>query len=211
MTARPKVVVLDYGSGNLRSAQRALARVGADVTVSADPGHANDADGLVIPGVGSFAGCMRGLRNLSAQQLVDRRLAGGRPILGVCIGMQVMFTDSEESPGVMGLDQWPGTVRRLSAQVLPHTGWTSVRSDIDSRLFHGLTGERFYFVHSFAATSWDMREDPRRPKATLAWAQHGEPFIAAIEQGPLSATQFHPEKSGDVGLGLLRNWVNTLR
>ncbi len=210
MSSRPTVVILDYGSGNLRSAQRALTRIGADVTVSSDVQAATDAQGLVIPGVGAFGSCMRGLQAVRAQQIVDRRLAGGRAVLGVCVGMQVLFAQGQEGSLVAGLDQWPGTVRRLQAKVLPHMGWNQVRTDPQSDLFRGLAGERFYFVHSYAVTQWQMEVQPPRPPVRLAWSWHGEEFLAAVENGPLTATQFHPEKSGDAGLGLLRNWLDTL-
>ena len=208
MSARPTVVILDYGSGNLRSAQRALARVGADVVVSADRDRALDADGLVIPGVGAFGACIQGLQHVGAAQIVDLRLAGQRAVLGVCVGMQVMFTQSQESPGSTGLGLWPGQVSRLGAQVLPHMGWNTVRCAEGSGLFRGLEHERFYFVHSYAVLEWIP--PAAGAFADISWSHYGEAFVAAVEQGPLAATQFHPEKSGDAGLALLRNWVRSL-
>ncbi len=207
-----RVVVLDYGSGNLRSAQRALHRAGAQVTVSADVAAALNADGLVVPGVGAFAACMAGLRSVRGDRIIDRRLAGGRPVLGICVGMQVLFSRGVEH-GVQteGCDEWPGTVEQLKADVLPHMGWNVVAPPAGSALFAGLDpGARFYFVHSYAARRWEMvTSEPLRPPL-VTWAEHGEPFVAAVENGPLWATQFHPEKSGDAGAQLLRNWIATL-
>lgn len=209
---RPDVVVLDYGSGNVRSAVRALEHVGARVELSSDPEVAEAAQGLVIPGVGAFAACMEGLRAVAGPRVIGRRLAGGRPILGICVGMQVMFDRGvEHGVDTAGCGQWPGIVDRLSAPVLPHMGWNTVDVPDDSELFAGVVGERFYFVHSYAARSWDLRSDSG-PIATeeVAWATHGEPFVAAVDNGALAATQFHPEKSGEAGLRLLRNWLDRL-
>ncbi|HEX5427072.1 MAG TPA: imidazole glycerol phosphate synthase subunit HisH [Pedococcus sp.] len=209
------VVVFDYGSGNVRSAVRALEHVGADVELTADGSAALAADGLFVPGVGNFHACMRGLRDADGPRLIETRLAGGRPVLGVCVGMQVLFDGSQEpSPSPQeGLGEWPGTVDRLRAPVVPHMGWTSVEAPADSVLFDGLAGERFYFVHSYAVQAWTMAP-PTGPFARVAprvtWADHGGRFVAAVENGPLSATQFHPEKSGDAGLSLLENWVRSL-
>ena len=210
MTAR--VVVLDYGSGNLRSAARALAAVGAEVQVTADFDEGLRADGLMVPGVGAFAACMAGLRAVRGPQLVEHRLAGGRPVLGVCVGMQILFDRGVEH-GVRtdGLGEWPGVVEELPAPVLPHMGWNTVRVPDGSRLFAGVEQERFYFVHSYAVQRWEwvVQEPFHAPLVT--WAEHGAAFVAAVENGPLSATQFHPEKSGDAGLHLLRTWVEGLR
>lgn len=208
---RPRVVVLDYGSGNLRSAARALEHVGADVTVTADPDAAMAADGLVVPGVGAFAACMAGFRAVQGPQVVERRLAGGRPVLAICVGMQIMFTRGvEHGVETAGLDQWPGVVAELPAPVLPHMGWNTVRPAPGSVLFAGVQDERFYFVHSYAVQewAWTAQEPFQAPRVT--WAEHGAPFVAAVENGPLSATQFHPEKSGGAGLHLLGNWLGTL-
>jgi glutamine amidotransferase len=209
------VVVFDYGSGNVRSAVRALEHVGADVELTADGSAALAADGLFVPGVGNFHACMRGLRDADGPRVIETRLAGGRPVLGVCVGMQVLFDASQEpSPSPQeGLGEWPGTVDRLRAPVVPHMGWTPVEAPADSVLFDGLAGERFYFVHSYAVQAWTMAP-PTGPFARVAprvtWADHGGRFVAAVENGPLSATQFHPEKSGDAGLSLLENWVRSL-
>jgi glutamine amidotransferase len=208
----PSIVVLDHGSGNLRSAQRALERLGADVTVTGDPALAEAADGLVLPGVGAYASCMAALRAAKAPRVVDRRLAGGRPVLGICVGMQVLFEAGDEH-GVRteGFNQWPGVVERLVAPVLPHMGWNTVRPGAGSRLFAGVEDARFYFVHSYAARRFELTvEEPFHPPV-VTWAEHGEPFVAAVEHGPLAATQFHPEKSGDAGATLLENWLETLR
>ncbi len=208
-----RIAVLDYGSGNLRSAQRALARAGADAEVTADQRAALDADGLVVPGVGAFAACMTGLRSVGGEQIIANRLAAGRPVLGICVGMQVLFESGvEHGQRTAGCGCWPGVVERLTAPVLPHMGWNSVRPPAESRLLAGLGGEAmFYFVHSYGV----LQPPPARAGATAAplvtWATHGEPFVAAVEDGPLAATQFHPEKSGDAGAMLLANWLETLR
>ena len=210
---RPSVAVLDYGSGNLRSAERALERAGADVAVTADTSAALAADGLVVPGVGAFAACMAGLLAVRGEQVIDRRLAGGRPVLGICVGMQILFAEGiEHGVHTQGCGQWPGRVERLTAPVLPHMGWNSVLAPPESVLFAGIgAGERFYFVHSYAATALPLPDAPYLTAPLGPWATHGEPFVAAVENGPLMATQFHPEKSGDTGAALLTNWLETLR
>ena len=208
----PRIVVLDYGSGNLRSAERALRRVGADVVVTADADAALDADGLVVPGVGAFAACMAGLAAVDGPRIIGRRLAGGRPVLGICVGMQVLFDLGVEwGDATVGCGQWPGTVERLKADVLPHMGWNTVRAPAGTTLFAGMPADtRFYFVHSFAVRRWELEESDVLRPAMVTWANHGEDFVAAVENGALAATQFHPEKSGDAGAILLRNWVETL-
>jgi len=210
----PRVVVLDYGFGNVRSAVRALERVGAQVELTADKPTALAADGLVVPGVGAFAAVMAGLRGVGGDQVVDRRLAGGRPVLGICVGMQIMFGEGvEHGQRTDGLGEWPGVVDRLEADVVPHMGWATVEAADGSALFEGLHDERFYFVHSYAARSFPLLADldERHAPPLVTWSQHGDRFVAAVENGPLSATQFHPEKSGDAGAQLLRNWLGTLR
>jgi imidazole glycerol-phosphate synthase subunit HisH len=212
MSRRPRVAVLDYGSGNLRSAQRALARAGAQAEVTADQAAAHDADGLVVPGVGAFAACLAGLHAIGGEQIIAKRLAGSRPVLGICVGMQVLFEAGvEHGQRTPGCGAWPGVVERLSAPILPHMGWNTVRSPAESALLAGLgAGQMFYFVHSYAVRQPPPGTDqPGGPLVT--WATHGEPFVAAIEDGPLTATQFHPEKSGDAGATLLANWLVTLR
>ena len=210
--SRKKVVVLDYGSGNLRSAQRALERVGADVEVTSDRATAVAADGLMVPGVGAFEACMNGLRAIGGDSIIAERLAAGRPVLGVCVGMQILFARGVEF-GVQstGCGQWPGAVTRLDAPVVPHMGWNVVDAAPGSRLFKGIDADtRFYFVHSYAALCSKDQTWEGDPGALLTWATHNVRFLAAVEDGPLSATQFHPEKSGDAGAALLANWVEGL-
>ena len=210
---RPRVVVLDYGSGNLRSAQRALQRVGADAEVTSDGRAALDADGLVVPGVGAFAACMAGLRAVHGAMIIGRRLAGSRPVLGICVGMQVLFAEGvEHGQRTAGCAEWPGVVDRLAAPVLPHMGWNTVQPPAGSRLMAGIGPQtRFYFVHSYAARSLPLSDTERMAQPLITWATHGEPFVAAVENGPLCATQFHPEKSGDAGAVVLSNWLELLR
>jgi glutamine amidotransferase len=209
-----KVVILDYGSGNLRSAERALARVGADVTVTADADAALAADGLVVPGVGAYAACMDGLRAVDGPRIIGRRLAGGRPVLGICVGMQILFDRGvEHGHDAEGCGEWPGVVEQLKAPVLPHMGWNTVEPPAGSVLFDGLAEQRFYFVHSYGVRDFPLGTDggPARLKPPLVtWAEHGDRFVAGVENGALSATQFHPEKSGDAGARLLTNWLGTL-
>lgn len=215
MSEGPSVVVLDYGFGNVRSAVRALERVGARVELTADRARASEADGLVVPGVGAFAAVMAGLKAVRGDQIVERRLAGGRPVLGICVGMQVMFDEGDEHGTLTeGLGEWPGIVDRLEAPVVPHMGWDTVEVPEGSVLFDGITDERFYFVHSYAARRFSLGVDepvgPAFRAPLVTWSDHGGPFVAAVENGPLSATQFHPEKSGDAGARLLENWVRSL-
>ncbi len=203
-----RVAVLDYGSGNLRSALRALQRAGADTVVTADAGQALNSDGLVVPGVGAFAACMAGLNGVGGGEIIAGRLAAGRPVLGICVGMQMLFAlGREHGETTAGCAAWPGVVERLAAPVLPHMGWNTVRRPDGSRLLAGIDGdERFYFVHSYAVTAW-----PASSSALVTWASHGQRFVAAVEDGPLCATQFHPEKSGDAGAALLANWLEMIR
>lgn len=216
--ASPTVCVLDYGFGNVRSAVRAVEEVGATAVLTADRITAESADGLIVPGVGAFAAVMEGLRAVRGDQIVGRRLAGGRPVLGICVGLQVMFATGEEH-GVTtaGLGEWLGVVDKLDAPVVPNMGWATVEVPINSVLFAGVEAERFYFVHSYAARSFPLSDEPAGPTARpkVTWSEAGTPehhdrFVAAVENGPLSATQFHPEKSGPAGLRLLRNWIETL-
>ncbi|MFW6203429.1 MAG: imidazole glycerol phosphate synthase subunit HisH [Actinomycetota bacterium] len=206
----PRVVVLDYGFGNVRSAVRALERAGAETVLTADTAAALDADGLVVPGVGAYAACMDGLSRVDGPEVIERRLAAGRPVLGICVGMQVMFARGVEH-GVesKGVGRWPGTVERLHASPLPHMGWNTVAAGPGSAMFAGVGHERFYFVHSYAARGWEPAAGGQPP--VVAWSEHaGDRFVAAVEDGPLWGTQFHPEKSGDAGAALLRNWLRRL-
>jgi len=205
-----KVALLDYGSGNIHSAAKALQAAGAEVKLTSNKSELTEADGLVIPGVGAFAAVMEKLNQLDAGSIIDSRLVAGRPVLGICVGMQVLFERGVENQSADGFGQWPGVVEKLNAPILPHIGWTEVESDPESELFSGLENERFYFVHSYAAKSWSLDIRPPFRSAKLAYAEHGEKFLAAVENGPLSATQFHPEKSGQAGLKLLGNWIGTL-
>ncbi len=199
------IAILDYGSGNLRSAERAFATAGRDVVVTSDRSVALQAEGLVVPGVGAFAACMNGINAVDGGAIVRERLAKERPTLGICIGMQIMFTEGTEhadSGAHAGIGVWQGTVSKLNAPILPHMGWNTVETAATSTLFNGVEGESFYFVHSYAAK--------KAVGTTQAWSTHGEKFLAAIEDGYISATQFHPEKSGAAGLALIKNWVDSL-
>jgi glutamine amidotransferase len=209
---KPRVVLLDYGSGNIRSAVRALERAGAEVDLTADRAAAMEAGGLVVPGVGAFRACVGGVRSVRGHEVIGRRLAGGRPVLGICVGMQILFEHGvEHGVDTAGLDEWPGVVERLQAPVVPHIGWNTVEVPEGSTLFEGIEGERFYFVHSYGVRDWTLQTDGRTRPPLVTWAEHGgDRFVAAVENGPLSATQFHPEKSGEAGAALLRNWVEAL-
>lgn len=236
-----RVAVLDYGIGNVHSVANALHQAGATVTLTAHRKEIADADGLVVPGVGAFSAVMAALERVHGPELIGRRLSGGRAVLGICVGLQVLFSHGLEgvaeqgpaenrsginkgdafadetsrggtsSPQVTrGLDQWPGEVRKLRADILPHMGWNTVEAPPESVLFEGIGQERFYFVHSYAATEWTLDVMPPFPVPRVTWAEHGERFIAAVENGALMGTQFHPEKSGAAGLKLLRNWLGNL-
>lgn len=205
------VAVFDYGSGNVHSACRALEHAGAKVVLTSDRKVLLESDGMLLPGVGAFASVMRNLNSHNAESLIDQRLMAGRAVLGICVGMQVMFEHGvEHGIDTEGLGQWPGSVTMLQAPTLPHIGWTKVLPAQKSVLFEGLGDERFYFVHSYAAKSWDLDIQPPFVEAAVTWSEHGERFLAAVENGPLSATQFHPEKSGEAGLQLLRNWIRSI-
>jgi glutamine amidotransferase len=203
--------VLDYGSGNVHSAVKALVAAGADARLTSDRGLIQDAAGLVVPGVGAFRAVMSALRESRGDEAIERRLAGGRPVLGICVGMQVLFDQGvERGDTTEGLAQWPGVVIELDAPVLPHMGWNTVRAGDGTTLFRGLEDERFYFVHSFGVQHWSLEVMRPFREPVLTWCDYGTPFLAAVENGPLSATQFHPEKSGDAGIRLLANWVESL-
>jgi glutamine amidotransferase len=207
------VTVLDYGSGNVRSVVRALEHVGAEVLLSAKPDDVLNADGLLVPGVGAFQAVMKGLKDVDALRMIGRRVAGGRPVLGICVGLQVLFDEGvEHGVRTPGMAEWPGVVERLKADVVPHMGWNTVQAPEDTVLFDGIRDERFYFVHSYGVQDWSFDvTQPAMKLPQVTWSNHGGPFIAAVENGPLSATQFHPEKSGDAGAHLLRNWIDGLR
>ncbi len=204
------VAVLDHGSGNLRSVVRALEKTGASVQLTSDPAVATEAEGLVVPGVGAFAHCMEGLRSVDGERVIDRRLVAQRPVLGICVGMQMMFTQGIEH-GITsdGCGQWPGVVERIQADVVPHMGWNTVNAPDGSRMFAAIESERFYFVHSYGVRTWAM-DEPIGPAPLVTWTKHeDDSFVAAVEHGPLWATQFHPEKSGDAGQQLLANWIDS--
>ena len=210
-----KVVLLDYGSGNIRSGERALQRVGADVTVTSDFDQALNADGLLVPGVGAFEACMTGLKAVRGDVLVDRRLTGGRPVLGICVGMQILFARGiEHGVETEGCEQWPGTVERLqpvNGEPVPHMGWNTIDVPAGTTLFDGIEKERFYFVHSYGVREWELKGARESVAPLVTWTTYGaDRFVAAVENGPLSATQFHPEKSGGAGLRLLGNWLRSL-
>jgi glutamine amidotransferase len=202
------VAVLDYGSGNLHSATRALAEAGADVVLTADPDVASAADGLVVPGVGAFAACMEGLLGVGGDVIIRRRVEQERPLLGICVGHQVLFGRGDEHGLVVdGVGIYPGLVTQLPAVRLPHMGWNEVTPDEGTAMFAGVSDQRFYFVHSYAA----LTRDDLPEGATITWARHEMyDFVAGVEYGPVWSTQFHPEKSGSAGARLLRNWLSTL-
>lgn len=206
----PRVVVLDYGSGNVHSAAKALAEAGANVELTRDRDAVLTADGLLVPGVGAFAAVMEQLNSIKAGELIDKRLVSGKPVLGICVGLQVMFElGVEHGLETEGLAQWPGTVEQLDAPVLPHIGWNTVESAKGSKIFSGVENERFYFVHSYGVKNWQLVADGPLAAPKVTWADYGGKFIAAVENGPLTATQFHPEKSGQAGIKLLTNWLGT--
>lgn len=201
------IAILDYGSGNLRSAQRAFETTGAEVVVTSDRKVALEAKGLVVPGVGAFQACMTGLTGIDGDAIIRERQSKARPTLGICIGMQIFFSTGlepsrEHAGSTPGVGIWQGVVSKLDAPVLPHMGWNTVQAATDSVLFKGIEEESFYFVHSYAA------KEAAGLKVT--WSEYGERFVSAIEDGVMSATQFHPEKSGSAGLTLIRNWTKTL-
>ena len=210
---RPTVAVLDYGSGNVHSAVRALNRAGAQVELTQDTQTLLNAAGLVVPGVGAFSAVMDALKAIDAPRWIGRRIAGSRPVLGICVGHQILFERGvEHGLAAEGMGEWPGEVTALPQDVVvPHMGWNTVRAPQDSALFQGIGEERFYFVHSYAVQTWgfDQTLESMKPPG-VTWSHHGTDFIAAVENGPLAATQFHPEKSGDAGMQLLQNWIGTL-
>ena len=197
------IAILDYGSGNLRSAQRAFEVASANVVVTRDAKTCSEASALIVPGVGAFAACMEQLAQVGGVEIIADRVAKERPIFGICVGMQILFQSSSEKKETQGLGVLPGKVSELKAPVLPHMGWNSVAPAHSSKLFKGVEDQSFYFVHSYAAK--DSISD-----ATNTITNYGEDFLAAVERDFVVATQFHPEKSGAAGAKLIANWVKTL-
>lgn len=198
------IAILDYGSGNLRSALRAFERAGKDVVLTSDYSVALEAEGLVVPGVGAFGACMQGLKSVQGDQLVRERVKNSRPTIGICVGMQILFSVGLEHGEHEGVGIWPAKVEKLGSKILPHMGWNTVSAAPNSQLFKGVEGESFYFVHSYGVTT-DVAGG-----SLQSWTEYDSRFLAAIEDGVISATQFHPEKSGDAGLHLIKNWVSSL-
>jgi glutamine amidotransferase len=206
----PRVVVLEYGSGNVHSVVKAIAAAGAEVELTADRSKALAADGLIVPGVGAFTAVMNQLNIVRGAELIDQRLVANKPVLGICVGLQVMFARGvEHGIETDGLGQWPGVVEELDSPILPHMGWNNVVATDDSKLFSGIQDERFYFVHSYGVQKWELEPHGSFKHPSVTWAEYGSKFVAAVENGPLSATQFHPEKSGEAGIQLLRNWIES--
>ena len=197
------IAILDYGMGNLRSVEKALERVGAQAEITSDPARAEAADGVILPGVGAFPRAMERVRELGLDELVSGRIKSGAPVLGICLGLQLLFESSVENEGASGLALLGGVVAPLEANgyKVPHIGWSPVRWERGSRLTEGLGEETpFYFVHSFAPR-------PRTDDDVLGTAAYGERFACAVERPPLYGVQFHPEKSSSAGLQLLSNFV----
>ena len=208
--SKPTVVVLDYGSGNVHSVAQALEVAGANVSLTADKSAVLSADGLIVPGVGAFDAVMKQLSNVNGAQLIEQRLSGGKPVMGICVGLQVLFERGvEHGIETEGLGQWPGVVEKLDAPMLPHMGWDTVEVPEGSVLFNGVSDERFYFVYSYGVPEFAELGGGAFAKPLVTWGEYGSRFVAAVENGPLSATQFHPEKSGQAGIQLLTNWVNS--
>ena len=203
--SRPRIAVVDYGIGNLRSAEKALQHVDADAALTSDVREIERADAVVLPGVGAFGACMQALRGAGLEAATKSAATDGRPFLGICIGMQMLFDGSDETPDVRGLGVVPGRVTRLPKTVrLPQMGWNTLEVTAGSRLAAHLPDPAWlYFVHSYAP-------EPEVDAVVAAWCDYGRRFAAALEDGPLWATQFHPEKSGDVGMRMLRNFVEAV-
>jgi glutamine amidotransferase len=208
--SKPSVVVLDYGAGNVHSAVRALEAADAEVTLTNNRSQVLEADGLFIPGVGAFSAVMDALNALNVNELIDKRLVAGKPVMGICVGLQVLFEKGlEHGVEAAGLGQLPGTVELLEAPRLPHIGWNTVEAAEGSKLFEGIENERFYFVHSYGVRNWELEAIGAFIPPKVTWTEYGSRFVSALEVGPLWATQFHPEKSGQAGIKLLNNWLNT--
>lgn len=206
-----KIAILDYGFGNIRSAQKAFQKIGAQTEITNDYNTCLTVDGLVIPGVGAFKACMEGILKVKGNELIDKRLAGGRSVFGICVGMQILFEKgTEHKETTPGLAQWPGSVDQINNSILPHMGWNEVEIDPQSNLFKGLKNEKFYFVHSYAAKDLVMKTSEKFDQPLKHFSFYGEKFLASVENNSLVATQFHPEKSGDAGLVLLKNWLESL-
>jgi glutamine amidotransferase len=203
-SAAPLIAVLDYGIGNLRSAQKSLQHVGADARLTADRGLIAEAAGVVLPGVGAFGACMAALDATGLDTIAIEAARSGRPFLGICVGMQLLCSSSEESPAVEGLGVFDVEVVRIPGEVkLPQMQWNRLAVRRSHPLFAGLPPEPWmYFVHSFAA---------KDSTATLATCDYGGEVVAAVASGPVAAVQFHPEKSSDAGLALLANFVDSCR
>lgn len=202
------IVVFDYGFGNVRSVLRAIEKNNYKAKISNDFEEALNAAGLVIPGVGAFAACLEGLKANRAAEIIDKRLVANRPVLGICVGMQVMFeSGTEHGQKTLGLGQWPGEVEELKAKILPHMGFNSVKVAANSLMFQGIESEQFYFLHSFANKRIEFQAKGKFQMPLIHTANYEEDFVAAMEDGPLWATQFHPEKSGAAGLQLIKNWL----
>jgi imidazole glycerol-phosphate synthase subunit HisH len=201
----PRIAVVDYGIGNLRSAEKALQHVDAHAGLTSDVREIETADAVVLPGVGAFGACMRALRASGLEAATKSAATDGRPFLGICVGMQMLFDGSDETPDVTGLGVVPGRVTLLPRTVrLPQMGWNTLDVTTGSRLGAHLPDPAWlYFVHSYAP-------EPEDDGAVAAWCDYGRRFAAAVEIGPLWATQFHPEKSGDVGMRMLHNFVEAV-
>jgi glutamine amidotransferase len=199
------IAILDYGSGNVRSAQRAFATSGMDVVITSDRSVALEAKGLVVPGVGAFASCMQGLNAVDGASIIRERISAERPVLGICVGMQILFSQGSEhaqNAPHAGVGIWDAEVSKLDAPILPHMGWNTVEAAESSDLLAGIEDQFFYFVHTYAAKQAVGQKQ--------SWSTYGERFLAVVEDDYVSATQFHPEKSGDAGLALIKNWTKKL-
>ncbi len=197
------IAILDYGSGNIRSAERAFATTSQEVIVTSDPNVCASAEGVVIPGVGAFAACMNQLRAIDGEKIIQKHISSGKKILGICVGMQILFTKGFEKEISNGLGILKGEVEILPARILPHIGWNQVEVNEKSNLFRGIESERFYFVHSYGTLS-------PIEGAVNSYTDYEGKFICAVETELVSAVQFHPEKSGAAGLKLIKNWVESL-
>ena len=197
------IAILDYGSGNLRSAQRAFELTGIKTVITSDPKVCSDSDGLVVPGVGAFGACMEQLVHAGGKEIILNRVSAGKPVMGICVGLQILFEKGTEKGGANGVGVLPGEVSVLKSEILPHIGWNTVSAGKGSRLLEGLDGASFYFVHSYAAKI-------SVPDAVNSWTEYGEKFLSAVERDSVCAVQFHPEKSGANGARLISNWSKTL-